>query len=167
MPVRHACPNRMDPVTTHVIPEEIEEIELIKGPFSVRYGPTMGAVLNIVTQRVKPSETFDWGGELASGYEFNGNGHSTRLLLQAADRHFLPACKFIRSPCQAQCVQVHAVGTEFGIRTVEEDQAESPGIATVIAGIEKVDVQNLLTGINVGIERGQIHDLNQLGVNGL
>jgi hypothetical protein len=29
----HACPNRMDPITTHVIPEEIEKIEIIKGPY--------------------------------------------------------------------------------------------------------------------------------------
>jgi len=27
----HACPNRMDPITTHIIPEEIAKIEIIKG----------------------------------------------------------------------------------------------------------------------------------------
>ena len=36
----HACPNRMDPITTHIIPEEITKIEIIKGPYTVRYGAT-------------------------------------------------------------------------------------------------------------------------------
>ena len=46
----HACPNRMDPITTHVIPEEIEKIEIIKGPYTVRYGATFGGIVNLVTQ---------------------------------------------------------------------------------------------------------------------
>ena len=47
----HACPNRMDPITTHVIPEEIEKIEIIKGPYTVRYGATFGGIVNLVTQK--------------------------------------------------------------------------------------------------------------------
>jgi iron complex outermembrane receptor protein len=30
-----ACPNRMDPITSHVIPEEIGKIEVVKGPYTV------------------------------------------------------------------------------------------------------------------------------------
>ncbi|TYB76672.1 TonB-dependent receptor [Bizionia saleffrena] len=68
----HACPNRMDPITTHVIPEEIERIEVIKGPYTVRYGATFGGVINLVTQ--KP-QAMDSGlhGSVNSGYESNGN----------------------------------------------------------------------------------------------
>src|SRR5690554_8190024 len=40
--VMHACPNRMDPITSHISPEEIEKIEIIKGPYSVRYGAKIG-----------------------------------------------------------------------------------------------------------------------------
>jgi len=46
----HACPNRMDPITTHVVPEDIERIEVIKGPYTVRYGATFGGIVNLVTQ---------------------------------------------------------------------------------------------------------------------
>ena len=46
----HACPNRMDPITTLVNPEEVTRIEIIKGPFSVRYGTNFGGVINMVTQ---------------------------------------------------------------------------------------------------------------------
>lgn len=51
--VMHACPNRMDPITTHVLPEEIERIEVVKGPYTFRYGPTFGGIVNLVTKEVE------------------------------------------------------------------------------------------------------------------
>lgn len=77
----HACPNRMDPITTHVVPEEIERIEVIKGPYTVRYGATFGGIINLVTQ--KPS-AMDRGlhGSVNSGYESNGNSLVSSLKLQ-------------------------------------------------------------------------------------
>jgi iron complex outermembrane receptor protein len=70
--IMHACPNRMDPITTHISPEEISKIEIIKGPYTVRYGPTFGGIVNLVTQ--KPN-LFDNGvhGKVSAGYETNGN----------------------------------------------------------------------------------------------
>ncbi|PQJ18266.1 TonB-dependent receptor domain-containing protein [Nonlabens tegetincola] len=78
--VMHACPNRMDPITTHVVPEDIERIEVIKGPYTVRYGATFGGVINLVTQ--KPS-AMDNGlhGSINSGYESNGNALVSSLKL--------------------------------------------------------------------------------------
>ncbi|WP_034057097.1 TonB-dependent receptor domain-containing protein [Lacinutrix jangbogonensis] len=68
----HACPNRMDPITTHIIPEEIAKIEIIKGPYTVRYGATFGGVVNLVTQ--KPDyEDYGLHGKVSSGYESNGD----------------------------------------------------------------------------------------------
>lgn len=68
----HACPNRMDPITTHIIPEEISKIEIIKGPYTVRYGATFGGVINLVTQ--KPDyEDYGLHGKVSGGYESNGN----------------------------------------------------------------------------------------------
>lgn len=68
----HACPNRMDPITTHIIPEEIAKIEIIKGPYTVRYGATFGGIINLVTQ--KPDyEDYGLHGKISAGYESNGN----------------------------------------------------------------------------------------------
>ncbi|WP_435412957.1 TonB-dependent receptor domain-containing protein [Psychroserpens mesophilus] len=68
----HACPNRMDPITTHIIPEDIARIEIIKGPYTVRYGATFGGVINMVTQ--KPDyEDYGIHGKVSAGYESNGN----------------------------------------------------------------------------------------------
>ncbi|MCK5402361.1 MAG: TonB-dependent receptor plug domain-containing protein, partial [Flavobacteriaceae bacterium] len=83
----HACPNRMDPITTHVIPEEIEKIEVIKGPYTVRYGATFGGIINMVTK--KPNyEKNGFHGKTSAGYESNGNSFVTMLQLQqVADKY--------------------------------------------------------------------------------
>ncbi|MCT4630649.1 TonB-dependent receptor [Winogradskyella sp.] len=77
----HACPNRMDPITTHIIPEEISKIEIIKGPYTVRYGATFGGVINMVTQ--KPNyEDYGLHGKISGGYESNGNSFVNMAQLQ-------------------------------------------------------------------------------------
>ncbi len=76
----HACPNRMDPITTHVVPEDIERIEVIKGPYTVRYGATFGGIINLVTQ--KPQQLDEgFHGTVSSGYETNGNSLVSSLKL--------------------------------------------------------------------------------------
>ncbi|SHJ05024.1 TonB-dependent receptor [Pseudozobellia thermophila] len=83
----HACPNRMDPITTHVIPEEIEKIEIIKGPYTVRYGATFGGIVNLVTQ--KPgADDYGLGGSVQGGYESNGNSWVTMARLQQATEQY-------------------------------------------------------------------------------
>ena len=67
----HACPNRMDPVTTHVLPEEVDKIEVIKGPYSVRYGANFGGVINMVTTKPGMQEK-GISGDVKAGYESNG-----------------------------------------------------------------------------------------------
>ncbi|QSS96517.1 TonB-dependent receptor domain-containing protein [Psychroflexus sp. ALD_RP9] len=85
--VMHACPNRMDPITSHVSPEEISKIEVIKGPFSVRYGATFGGVVNLVTQS---AQNYKKGisGSVSSGYETNGNALTTMAKLNYVDNKF-------------------------------------------------------------------------------
>ncbi len=76
----HACPNRMDPGTTHVIPEEVKQVEMITGPFSVKFGPSFGGIVNIITE--SPAN-FKKGlsGSAEMGYDFNGAGKTGRLVL--------------------------------------------------------------------------------------
>lgn len=67
-----ACPNRMDPITTLVNPEEVTRIEIIKGPFSVRYGNTFAGVINMVTAPgIENGKLLS--GSFSNGYETNGN----------------------------------------------------------------------------------------------
>jgi len=83
----HACPNRMDPITTLVNPEEITKIEIIKGPFSVRYGNTFGGVINMVTQNGNATGKV-FGGSISSGYESNGNSFVNMLQLSSDMKKF-------------------------------------------------------------------------------
>ncbi|MBT8298240.1 MAG: TonB-dependent receptor, partial [Maribacter sp.] len=83
----HACPNRMDPVTTHVIPEEIEKIEIIKGPYTVRYGATFGGIVNMVTQEPDASN-YGLHGSVHAGYESNGGSLVSMARLQQATEKY-------------------------------------------------------------------------------
>ena len=82
--ISHACPNRMDPATAHVQAEDLEKIEVIKGPFSVRFGPSVGGVINLITKRPPQTDRLQFHGELESGYDSNGSGKRSRLALTAS-----------------------------------------------------------------------------------
>jgi len=77
MKILNACPNRMDPITTHVIPEEIERIEIIRGPFTVRFGQNYGGIINMVSKSINNQKT-GFSGNLETVYETNGNNFTTR-----------------------------------------------------------------------------------------
>jgi iron complex outermembrane receptor protein len=83
-----ACPNRMDPITTHINPNDIEKIEVVKGPYTVRYGQTMGAVINIITTKPHYSESFETHGLLDLGYESNGSAKKTSGMLTFGNKNF-------------------------------------------------------------------------------
>ncbi|MEJ2437074.1 MAG: TonB-dependent receptor [Sulfurovaceae bacterium] len=55
-----ACPNRMDPPTSHVLSSAIESIEITEGPFNVEDFGSLGADISIKT--LEPKE--DFGGEI-------------------------------------------------------------------------------------------------------
>lgn len=78
--IMNACPNRMDPITTHIIPEEIEKIELIKGPFTVRYGQNFGGIINLVSKNIS-KDNFGIHGSFQGAYENNGDSYVSRLHL--------------------------------------------------------------------------------------
>lgn len=48
----NACPNRMDPITTHLSMNQIQEVELIKGPYSMRFGPTFSCIANLISHQM-------------------------------------------------------------------------------------------------------------------
>lgn len=87
----HACPNRMDPITTHVVPEDVERIEVIKGPYTVRYGATFGGIVNLVSEKPQYMGK-GFHGSVSSGYETNGNALVSSLkLYQITDKYDITA----------------------------------------------------------------------------
>ena len=83
----HACPNRMDPITTHIIPEEIEKIEIIKGPYSMRYGATFGGIINMVSKKINYLEN-GFHGKFSTSFESNGNSLVNMLQLQYTEDRY-------------------------------------------------------------------------------
>jgi iron complex outermembrane receptor protein len=45
-----ACPNRMDPPTSHIQLEQVEEVEILKGPYALKHGPSFGGVINFKSE---------------------------------------------------------------------------------------------------------------------
>jgi iron complex outermembrane receptor protein len=87
MKILNACPNRMDPITTHVIPEEIERIEIVKGPFTVRFGQNFGGIINMVSKS-PGMQSLGWSGNAETGYETNGNNFTARGALTYKAEHY-------------------------------------------------------------------------------
>jgi len=69
-----ACPNRMDPPTSHIRLSDIERVEIHRGPHALQYGPSFGGTVNFI--RLQPQEytSFGLNGDFRAGYETN-TGH--------------------------------------------------------------------------------------------
>ncbi len=87
MKMVHACPNRMDPITAHVIPEEVRKIEVVKGPFTVRFGQSFGGIVNMITKTPTP-ENYGFNGSVQSAYETNGSNFVARAELMYAKEKY-------------------------------------------------------------------------------
>ncbi|MCK5816045.1 MAG: TonB-dependent receptor [Flavobacteriaceae bacterium] len=87
MKILNACPNRMDPITTHIIPEEVEKIEIVKGPFTVRFGQNFGGIINLVL-KTPSKDKLGFKGSVEGGYETNGNNFVTGTSLVYVGKKF-------------------------------------------------------------------------------
>lgn len=66
-----ACPNRMDPPTSHVQMEHIEEVEILKGPYALKHGPSFGGVINFKSQQPDYYRDSALSSYFTVGYESN------------------------------------------------------------------------------------------------
>ncbi|HIC45038.1 MAG TPA: TonB-dependent receptor, partial [Sulfurimonas sp.] len=60
-----ACPNRMDPATSHILTNNIESVEVTEGPYDVENFGTLSGLIDIKTK--KPSEDFEGEVNLNAG----------------------------------------------------------------------------------------------------
>ncbi len=72
--IENGCPNRMDPVSSHVETEDLSRINVVKGPYLLDYGPALGGVINLQTEDPHPYPKFEIHGNAVFGYETNWNG---------------------------------------------------------------------------------------------
>lgn len=67
-----ACPNRMDPPTSQMAPNMTDRIEVLKGPYALRYGSGFGATINYLPERLTFSADRELEGRVSTAYESNG-----------------------------------------------------------------------------------------------
>lgn len=83
-----ACPNRMDPPTSQVALNMMENIQVFKGPHALRYGNSFGATINFVPVSPRFSTQQDFFGRVSNLYESNGNVLKNELNLGLRNRNY-------------------------------------------------------------------------------
>jgi len=68
-----ACPNRMDPPLSQISPNLMEKVEIVKGPYSFRYGIAFGGSINFKSSPLTFSDETHITGRLSTGAESNGS----------------------------------------------------------------------------------------------
>jgi iron complex outermembrane recepter protein len=72
--IEGACPSRMDPPMAHLSAGDLDKIEILKGPYALRFGPSFGGVINMVMTAPERFDAFTIGANFESGYETNFDG---------------------------------------------------------------------------------------------
>jgi len=85
-----ACPNRMDPPTSHIITNNIKDVEVIEGPYDVEDFGTLSGVVKVTTNQPTKNLHGDvnlnagsWGYKKASAFVSGGND-KVKVLLGAS-----------------------------------------------------------------------------------
>ncbi len=84
----NACPNRMDPAISQISIEDIEKVEVIKGPYSVRFGPVFGGIVNVINKRPQRQDGHIVSGTVEGGYQSNGGNFYTNLYSQIVKKRW-------------------------------------------------------------------------------
>lgn len=79
--IEGGCPNRMDPVLAHLSSEDVQRLEVIKGPYQLKYGATLGSSIRVVSRMDNPFNKNKLQATLVSGYDANRNGFRQHLKL--------------------------------------------------------------------------------------
>lgn len=83
-----ACPNRMDPPTSHIRLSDVERVEIYRGPHALEYGPSFGGTINFIKQTPEPYTTLRFNGDLNAGIESNTGHRKTDLRLLSGTQYW-------------------------------------------------------------------------------
>lgn len=84
--IEGGCPNRMDHPAAHIDPDDIREMEIIKGPYALRYGPNFGGIINMKTLKPLTTRKFTVKAGALLGYESNWNGLKQQVYINGGNR---------------------------------------------------------------------------------
>ncbi|WP_372645360.1 TonB-dependent receptor domain-containing protein [Ancylomarina sp.] len=75
-----ACPNRMDPPASQIPLAMVDQVEIIRGPHSLRFGNAFGGTIHFKSSPVTFTDTTKLYGRASGSYESNGNIKRTEAL---------------------------------------------------------------------------------------
>ena len=83
-----ACPNRMDPPTSQVPINMMEQVEIMKGPYALRYGNGIGGTINFSSKSPEFDDTSRWDGRLSISSESNGGLFRTESMISNSGKWY-------------------------------------------------------------------------------
>lgn len=83
-----ACPNRMDPPTSHIRMSEMERVEIHMGPHALEFGPSFGGTVNYITTKPTIDESTPFSGIVRTGYETNTGHQKSDLQLRRSSNNW-------------------------------------------------------------------------------
>ncbi|MBK6963917.1 MAG: TonB-dependent receptor [Bacteroidales bacterium] len=83
--IEGGCPNRMDPVLSHIEPEQIERMEIMRGPYLLQYGPSPSSSIKIVTRDENAFVVRSPKVVSVTGYDNNRKGIRQHLSISGSD----------------------------------------------------------------------------------
>ena len=86
--IEGGCPNRMDPTAAHVDVNDLLEIKIIKGPYALKYGPSFGGFINLVTWRPRFYKRWQFHGNGFIGLQSNGMGYKSKIEFFGGSKNF-------------------------------------------------------------------------------
>ena len=82
-----ACPNRMDPPTSQMAPNMIQRVEILKGPYALRFGGGLGGTINFITEPAHYTSGSSLSGRWSGRYEENGGSYRSEGMLRWSGQH--------------------------------------------------------------------------------
>jgi iron complex outermembrane receptor protein len=82
--IEGGCPNRMDPVLSHLVPEDIERIEIVRGPYQLMYGPSQAASVRVISDNKFLLKSKKTSVRSFTGYDANRGGIRQQLSISGS-----------------------------------------------------------------------------------
>jgi iron complex outermembrane recepter protein len=79
--IEGGCPNRMDPVLAHILPGDIQRLEVTHGPYQLKYGPSLGSSIRVTTRKENLFSYRKIQVTSLSGYDAGRSGFRQHLAL--------------------------------------------------------------------------------------
>lgn len=83
------CPNRMDPPASQISLNQMDRVEIFKGPYNLRFGNSFGGTINFISSKANFTQDFTPKGRFSTAYESNGGVLRTEGLVGFSGKNYV------------------------------------------------------------------------------